>query len=112
MANKKKWLEEQIEWHKGQIEWYNKDIARMNERITRLRKEDEELREWVWSKGPLAKSDWEIYATKDTSLKYAHDYQQEMKYRRHAYKWRKHYIATLAGYERRLEDLNNGRNSR
>lgn len=82
-----------IEYVKGRIEWYTKQIAWETRDLERSRKEDKELQEYIWSKGPLTKMDMELWGNK----KYESSETREIRNRRtRLYRRRK-------VYERRLE---------
>lgn len=94
------WYRHQIEWYKKEVKWYSEQIEWCTKQLQRSRKEDRELREYVWSKGPLTKFDMEIYGDKYEGTE-THKLLLE---RRRYYLRRKDYEKQLTKYEKLLAE--------
>ena len=99
----KEFYEHEVEWTKGQIEWYTKEIAYETECLESSRKDDRELVEHIWAKGPIQAVDVMCFGRngkgKDGRGYKSRETREYLAKRKKWYRRRKHYVQELARYE-------------
>lgn len=87
-----------VTFYEGQVKFWSDQIEYYNKSLKRYRKEDREIVEYVWSKGPLTEQDMRIFG-KDFKGK---DTEMYLMMRRRAYGARKSDIESLENARKQL----------
>jgi hypothetical protein len=99
----REFYEKEVAWYKHQVEFDEQEIAWDNEQLKRSRKEDRELLEYVWSKGPLTEWHKAIYG--DPKKYQSPETKKILASRRRWYRMKKRDLRNLQDYQKRLEAI-------
>lgn len=93
-------IQKQVDFSTRQIAWCDREIEYLAQQLERTRKEDREMVEYVWSHGPLTRTEMEIWGKGKYEGTDTRKYKNQ---RRCEYRRRKNYQADLQRYQRMLE---------
>lgn len=100
LAQMKEFDAKQLAWYKHEVEWYTGEKEYVTKQIAEARKDDKQLVEHIYSKGPLTAMDYRLFGNNFQST----ETKKLIAQRRHIRRQIKKYEAKVVYYTKKVEE--------